>query len=378
MDNFPRSAAWRCKAGVHLLALGPKREKSDAKAVPDEDSSRECRRDHRIRRRDFITLFSGAAASSTLWPLTAQAQQDIRVRRIGVLLPYNEQDARWAFFTAFKQRLADLHWVENRTMRLEIRLTSGNTEEIGKAAAELAATSPDIIFGNTNAVAAALKRATTKIPVVFAGVSDPVGGGIVASLSRPGGNVTGFQSGEGEIAGKWLQVLKEIAPGIRRVAFVYNPVEPVNVAWLRVAESVAPSLGVSISAIPVSSAAEIEPALTAFGQQPNGGFVVAPHSVTTGASQLFIALAERLHLPAIYYFRVFTARGGLVSYGPDIAELYRNGATYVDRILRGAEPGELPVQLPTKYQLVVNLKTAKVLDITVPPTLLARADEVIE
>ena len=331
-----------------------------------------------MKRRDFVSLLSGAAASSALWSRTARAQQDTRVRRIGVLLPYNQQDARWAFFTTFKERLAGLGWVENRTMRLEIRLTSGNIEEIGKAAAELVATSPDIIFGNTNAVAAALKSATTTIPIVFAGVSDPVGGGIVASLSRPGANVTGFQSGESEIAGKWLQVLREIAPGIRRVAFVYNPIEPVNVAWLHVAEKVAPSLGVSISAVPVGSAAEIEPALTAFAQQSNSGFVVAPHSVTTGASQLFIALAARLSLPAIYYFRVFAARGGLISYGPDIAELYRNGATYVDRILRGAEPGELPVQLPTKYQLVINLKTAKVLGITVPPTLLARADEVIE
>jgi putative ABC transport system substrate-binding protein len=332
-----------------------------------------------MKRRDLLILMGGGvAAAPTLWPRAALAQHDGRVRRIGVLLPYNEKDARWAFFGAFKSRLAELGWVENRTMRLELRLTSGNPDEIAKAAAELAATSPDIIFGNTNAVAAALKRATTTIPVVFAGVSDPVGGGIVASLSRPGGNVTGFQSGEGEIAGKWLQVLKEIAPGLRRVAFVYAPVEPVNVAWLHVAEKVAPSLGIAIVAVPVGSAAEIEPALTAFARDPDGGFVVAPHAVTTGASQLFIALAARLRLPALYYFHVFAARGGLVSYGPDIAELYRSGASYVDRILRGAEAGELPVQLPTKYELVVNLKTAGALGLTVPPTLLARADEVIE
>jgi len=330
-----------------------------------------------MRRRDFITLLGGAAAPA-LWPSRARAQQPVRDRRIGVLLPYNEQDARWAFFTAFKQRLAELGWVENGTMRLDVRLTSGNTEEIGKAAAELVAASPDVIFGNTNTVATALKKATATIPVVFAGVSDPVGGGIVVSLSRPGGNVTGFQSGEGEIAGKWLEVLKEIAPGVRRLAFVYNPMEPVNVAWLRVAENVAPSLGLAITAVPVRAAADIEPPLTAFAQQPNGGFVVAPHSVTTGASQLFIALAARLHLPAIYYFDIFAARGGLISYGPDIAELYRSGATYVDRILRGAEPGELPVQLPTKYQLVINLKTANALGIAVPPTLLTRADKVIE
>jgi putative ABC transport system substrate-binding protein len=331
-----------------------------------------------MKRRDFITLLGSAAASSGVLPLPVRAQSGGPVRRIGVLLPYNEQDARWAFFTAFKERLAQLGWIENRTMHLEVRLTSGNTEEIGKAAAELVATAPDIIFGNTNAVTEALKHATPMIPVVFAGVSDPVGGGLVASMSRPGGNITGFQSGESEIAGKWLQVLKEVAPGIRRVAFVYHPIEPVNLAWLHVAENVAPSQGIALTAVPVRSAAEIEPALTAFAQEPNSGFVVAPHSVTTGASQVFIALAARLHLPAIYYFRVFAARGGLISYGPDIAELYRGGATYVDRVLRGAVPGELPVQLPTKYQLVINLKTAKALGITVSPTLLARADDVIE
>jgi putative ABC transport system substrate-binding protein len=331
-----------------------------------------------MRRRDFINLLGSAAASSAVLPRTARAQSGDRARLIGVLLPYNEQDARWAFFTAFKARLAQLGWVENHTMHLDVRLTSGNTEEIGKVAAELVAASPDIIFGNTNAVAAALKNATPTIPIVFAGVSDPVGGSLVTSLSRPGGNMTGFQSGESEIAGKWLQVLKEVAPGIRRVAFVYNPIEPVNVAWLRLAENVAPSMGLALTAVPVRSAAEIGPALTAFAQQPSSGFVVAPHSVTTGASQIFIALAAQLRLPAIYYFRVFAERGGLISYGPDIAELYRGGATYVDRILRGAVPGELPVQLPTKYQLVVNLKAAKALGIEIAPTLLARADEVIE
>lgn len=328
-----------------------------------------------MRRREFIGFVGSTAAA---WPFAARAQQGQRMKQIGVLLPYNEQDARWAFFTTFKERLAQLGWVENRTMHLDVRLTSGNTKEIDKAAAELVAASPDIIFGNTNAVTEALKNATQTIPVVFAGVADPVGGGLVTSLSRPGGNITGFQSGESEVAGKWLQVLKEVAPGIHRVAFVYNPVEPVNVAWLHMADGAAPSLGIALTAVPVRSAAEIEPALTAFAQEPNSGFVVAPHSVTTGASQIFIALAARLHLPAIYYFRIFAARGGLISYGPDIAELYRGGATYVDRILRGAILGELPVQLPTKYQLVVNLKTAKALGIEIAPTLVARADEVIE
>ena len=331
-----------------------------------------------MRRRDLITLLGRAAVSCACLPLAVRAQSDGRIRRVGVLLPYNEQDARWAFFTAFKERLAQLGWVENRTIHMAVRLTSGIPEEIGKAAAELVATSPDIIFGNTNAVTEALKNATMTIPIVFAGVSDPVGGGLVTSLSRPGANITGFQSGENEIAGKWLQVLKEAAPGIRRVAFVYHPIEPVNVAWLHVAENVAPSLGIALTAVPVRSAAEIEHTLTAFAQEPNSGFVVAPHSVTTGASQIFIALAARLRLPAIYYFRVFAAHGGLISYGPDIAELYRGGASYVDRILRGAVPAELPVQLPTKYHLVVNLKTAKALGLDISPTLLARADEVIE
>jgi len=328
-----------------------------------------------MRRREFIRTLGGAAVA---WPLAARAQKGERMRQIGVLLPYNEQDARWAFFTAFNERLSDLGWVEGRNMQMEIKLTGGNTEAITKAAEELVANSPDVIFGNTNAVAGALKNATQTIPVVFAGVSDPVGSGIVASLSPPDRNVTGFQSGESEIAGKWLQLLKEIAPEVRRIAFVYNPIEPVNEAWLRVAQAAAPSLGVSLVAAPVRRPEDIEPALTAFAKQPNGGFVVAPHSVTTGASQLFIALAARLRLPAIYYFRVFAARGGLISYGPDIADLYRGAATYVDRLLHGAKPGDLPVQLPTQYRFAINLSTAKALGLTVPPTLLARADEVIE
>lgn len=331
-----------------------------------------------MRRREFIGALGGAAASSAFWLLAVRAQEGGHMRRVGVLLPYDEQDARWAFFKAFKKQLAELGWVESRTMHLELRLTSGNPERIRNAAVELVAASPDVIFGNTNAVAAALKNTTRTIPVVFAGVADPVGGGIVASLPHPGGNVTGFQSAEGEIAGKWLEVLKQVAPGTRRIAFVYNPIGPVNVKWLGVAEAAAPSLGVALTEMPVRNAGDIEPALTAFAQQPDGAFVVAPHSVTTGASQLFIALAARLRLPAIYYFRVFAARGGLISYGPDIAELYRGAAGYVDRILRGAKPGDLPVQLPTKYQFVINLKAAKALGLDVSSTLLARADEVIE
>ena len=295
-----------------------------------------------------------------------------------MLLPYNERDVRWAFFTAFKERLAELGWVENRTLRLQLRLTSGDSEDIGNAAADLIAASPDVIFGNSNAVAEALAHATQTVPVVFAGVSDPVTAGIVASLQRPGGNVTGFQSGEGEIAGKWLEVLKEITPGTRRVAFVYNPTEPVNVKWFGVAEAAASSLGVDLTAVAVRSTGDIEPGLTAFAKQADGAFVVAPHSVTTAASQLFVSLAARLRLPAIYYFRVFATGGGLIAYGPDFAEMYRGAAAYVDRVLRGAEPRDLPVQLPTEYQLVINLKTAKALGLDVSPAMLARADEVIE
>ena len=251
-----------------------------------------------MRRREFVALVGGA---TLVWPLATRAQQAERIWRIGVLLAHTEQDARWALFTAFKERLAQLGWVEGRNMRMDVKLTSGNAEAIAKAAGELVANSPDVIFGTNNAVTKALKNATQTIPVVFAGVSDPIGSGIVTSLTRPDQNVTGFQAGEGEIAGKWLQLLKEIAPDIRRIAFVYNPVEPVHEGWLRVAEAVAPSLGITLVQAPVSRTEDIEPALTGFASQPNGAFVVAPHAVTTAASELFIALATRLRLPAMYF-----------------------------------------------------------------------------
>ena len=328
-----------------------------------------------MRRREFIALISG---TTLVWPFAAHAQQAERVGRIGVLLPHTEQDARWGLFTAFKERLAQLGWVEGRNMRMEVKLTSGNAEAIAKAAGELVANSPDVIFGSTNAVAKALRNATQTIPVVFAGVSDPIGSGIVTSLTRPDQNVTGFQAGENEIAGKWLQLLKEIAPDVRRIAFVYNPIEPVHEGWFRVAESVAPSLGVTLLQAPVRRTEDIEPALTGFASQPNGAFVVAPHAVTTTASELFIALAMRLRLPAMYYLRAIAARGGLTSYGPDFAEQYRGAATYVDRLLRGARIDDLPVQLPTTYQFAINLGTARALGLTVAPMLLARADEVID
>ena len=328
-----------------------------------------------MRRREFVALVGGA---TLVWPLATRAQQAERIWRIGVLLAHTEQDARWALFTAFKERLAQLGWVEGRNMRMDVKLTSGNAEAIAKAAGELVANSPDVIFGTNNAVTKALKNATQTIPVVFAGVSDPIGSGIVTSLTRPDQNVTGFQAGEGEIAGKWLQLLKEIAPDIRRIAFVYNPVEPVHEGWLRVAEAVAPSLGITLVQAPVSRTEDIEPALTGFASQPNGAFVVAPHAVTTAASELFIALATRLRLPAMYYLRAITARGGLSSYGPDFAAQYQGGATYVDRLLRGAKVGDLPVQLPTTYQFAINLGTARALGLSVAPTLLARADEVID
>ena len=327
-----------------------------------------------MKRREFVKILGGTAVT---WPFAAQAQQAEKLRRVGALLPYSESDPRIAFYNAFKQRLRELGWIEGRNIQIVSRFTGGKVELIRRGADELVAAAPEVIFGNTNAGAAALKQATQSIPVVFAGVANPVGSGIVADLARPPGNLTGFQSLENAIGGKWVEVLREIAPGLRRVAFVYNPNEPVNVAMLSAAESAAAALGVALIPIPVRQAAEIEPALTAFAQA-DSGFIVAPQSVTTDSSELLIKLAERLRLPAIYSIDYIARQGGLVTYGTDILELYRSAAGYIDRILRGAKPGDLPVQLPVKYMMIVNLKTARDLGITVPPALVTRADEVIE
>jgi len=329
-----------------------------------------------MRRRKFLGVLGGVAAA---WPLVASAQQPDRVRRIGVLMGFAENDEVWqAYLTAFKQRLQDLDWTDGRNVRFDIRFTGESTERTRIAAAELVALAPDVIFVTTNPVVSALTQATRTIPIVFTWVSDSVGSGYVASLAHPGGNVTGFHNFEPAMGGKWLGVLKQIAPRVRRAAVVHVPEIAANVAFIRVAEAASTSLGMTVTAAGVRDAADIERVLMEFAQEPNGGLIVTPSPLTATKRDLIIAVAARLGLPAIYSFRFYVASGGLVSYGIDQLETVREVASYVDRILRGANPGELPVQLPTKFQLVVNLKTAKTLGLTIPESFLLFADEVIE
>lgn len=329
-----------------------------------------------MRRRKFLGVLGGVAAA---WPLVASAQQPDRVRRIGVLMGFSENDDVWqAYLTAFKQRLQDLGWTDGRNVRFDIRFTGESTERTRIAAAELVALAPDVIFVTTNPVVSALTQATRTIPIVFTWVSDSVGSGYVASLAHPGGNVTGFHNFEPAMGGKWLGVLKQIAPRVRRAAVVHVPEIAANVAFIRVAEAASTSLGMTVTAAGVRDAADIERVLMEFAREPNGGLIVTPSPLTATKRDLIIAVAARLGLPAIYSFRFYVASGGLVSYGIDQLETVREVASYVDRILRGANPGELPVQLPTKFQLVVNLKTAKTLGLTIPESFLLFADEVIE
>jgi putative ABC transport system substrate-binding protein len=329
-----------------------------------------------MRRREFITFLGSAAAA---WPLTARAQQSNRVRRIGVLMGFAENDEVWqAYLAAFRQRLHDLGWTDGRNLRIDYRFTGESTERTRIAAGELVALAPDVIFVSTNPAVSALMRVTRTIPIVFTWVSDSVGSGYVASLAHPGGNITGFHNFEPALGGKWLELLKEIAPGVRRAAVVHVPEIAANVAFIRVAEAASTSLGMTVTAAGVRDAADIERVLTEFAREPNGGLIVTPSPLTATRRDPIIAVAARLGLPTIYSFRFYAASGGLASYGIDQLETVREAASYVDRILRGANPGELPVQLPTKYQLVVNLKTAKTLGLTIPESFLLRADEVIE
>ncbi len=330
-----------------------------------------------MHRRTFI---GSVAAGLLAVPLSARPQQSDRLRRIGVLIAFAKNDEVWqADLAAFRQRLQDLGWIDGRNVRIDYRFPGEDIEHIRVVAAELVALAPDVIFVSSNPGVSALMQATRTIPIVFIGVSDSVGSGFVASLARPGGNITGFHNFEPSIGGKWLEVLKQIAPGVRRVAVVHIPEIPANVAFLRVAEASSTSLGLTVTAAGVRDAPDIERVLTAFAREPNGGFIVTPSPLTSAArGELIIALAARLGVPAIYPFRFFATGGGLISYGINRAEFVREAASYVDRILRGANPGELPVQLPTKYELVINAKTAKALGITIPQSLLLRADDVIQ
>jgi putative ABC transport system substrate-binding protein len=331
-----------------------------------------------MRRREFMTLIGGATVA---WPLMARAQQPNRMRRVGVLVPFNKNDATGqVFLAAFKQRLVELGWTDGRNIAFDYKFTGGTPEDTRVAAGELVATNPDVIFAGSNVSIGPLRRATGVIPIIFTQVSDPVGSGIVESLAHPGGNITGFQGYEPAIGGKWLELLKEIAPGVRRIAVIHNPNIPANVAFLHAAETAATSLGMTVTAAGVRDAADIESHLTAFAREPNGGIIVTPSPVTNTKDkrELIMALADRLSLPAIYPYRLSTASTGLISYTYDPIAQWQGGASYVDRILRGAKPGELPVQAPTKYEMIINLKTAKALGLTIAPSLLTRADEVIE
>jgi putative ABC transport system substrate-binding protein len=329
-----------------------------------------------VRRRAFITLLGGAAAS---WPLAARSQQGERLQRIGVLAAIAADDPEaQARNASFLQRLGELGWIVGRNVRIDYRWNAGTADDIRKYAAELVALAPDVILTTSGATVGALQQASRSVPIVFAGTVDPVGSGFVDSLARPGGNTTGFLLFEYSLSGKWLELLKEIAPSVTRAAVLRDTANPAGNAQFGAIQAVAPSLGVEVSPFNMRNASEIERAMAAVARSANSGLVVTGSPSGTVHRNLIVALAARNKLPAVYPFRFFVTDGGLISYGADFIDQYRRAASYVDRILRGEKAADLPVQAPTKYELVINLKTAKALGLQVPPSLLARADEVIE
>jgi ABC-type uncharacterized transport system substrate-binding protein len=329
-----------------------------------------------MRRREFITLLGGGAAA---WPLAARAQQPRRMRRIGVLTPFPADDAEGhARLTAFTQALQQLGWTVGQNVRIDYRWGPGNPATMRKHATELVALEPDVILALTTAAVGPLLEASRTVPIVFVTVADPVGAGFVETLARPGGNATGFTPYEYSISGKWLELLKEIAPRVTRAAVLRDTSIAVGLAQFGAIQAVAPSLGVELRPVDVSDAGEIERALAAFAQGSNGGMVVIGSPSAAIHRGPITALAAKHRLPAVYNTRLFTDAGGLISYGPDFLEQHRRAAGYVDRILKGEKPADLPIQAPTKYELVINLKTAKALGLEIPSSVLARADEVIE
>jgi putative tryptophan/tyrosine transport system substrate-binding protein len=329
-----------------------------------------------MRRREFITLVGGAAAA---WPLAARTQQAERVRRIGALHTGVADDPMGqARNAAFLQRLNELGWTEGRNVRIDIRWAAADADRIRRYAAELVALEPDVILATGSATVGPLLQATRSIPIVFAIVPDPVGAGYVDSLAHPGGNATGFINFEYGIGAKWLELLKEIAPGVKRAAILRDPAISAGIGQFGAITSAAPSLRLEVSTVNVRDAGEIEHAVTTFARSANGGLIVTGSPLAVLHRRLIIALAARHKLPAVYFERGFVADGGLISYGPNFVDQFRQAAGYVDRILKGEKPADLPVQAPNKYELVINLKTAKALGVTVPPSLLATADEVIE
>jgi putative ABC transport system substrate-binding protein len=329
-----------------------------------------------IGRRGFITLLSGAAAA---WPLAVRAQQGERMRRVGILMNLAADDAQaQARVAAFLQGLQEGGWAVGRNLQVDIRWGDRDAERNRKNVAELLALTPDAVLGTTFPLVRALQEASREVPIVFAGIIDPVGAGLVASLARPGGRTTGIAGFEYGMSAKWLELLKDIAPRIKRVAVLRDSFTPVGIGQLAAIQGVAPSFGVEMSPLVVSDSGEIEPAISSFSRGSSDGLVVTISTLAEVHRDLIITLASRYRLSAIYPFRTFVRSGGLISYGPDIVDQFRRAAGYVDRILRGEKPADLAVQQPTKLELAINLKTAKGLDLEVPPTLLARADEVIE
>jgi ABC-type uncharacterized transport system substrate-binding protein len=328
-----------------------------------------------VKRRDFITLLGGAA----VWPLSARAQQAERMRRIGMLTNLAADDAlATARVAAFAQAMHELGWIVGRNLRIDYRWGQNDPERLRKYAAELVALAPEVIVANANPPTTALQHATRSVPVVFVNQVDPVGAGFVESLARPGGNITGFTTFEYGLGGKWLELLKEIAPRVMRVAVLRDPASASGTGQLGAIQSVAPSFGVELRPVDIRNTGEIERALAAFSRTPNGGMIVTGTGFALSHRDAILAFAARHGLPAVYSFRHHVEHGGLISYAPDALDPYLRAAGYVDRILKGEKPADLPVQAPTKFELVINLKTAKALGLNVPPTLLAAADEVIE
>ena len=328
-----------------------------------------------MRRRDFIALLGGAAA----WPLVARAQQPTGMRRIGVLLYLNEQDVESkTYLAAFVKQLSELGWRAGGNLQIDYRWTGGNVARLRQYAAELVALSPDVILAAGGSHVGPLQQLTRTIPIVFVQVADPVGGGFVESLAHPGGNATGFSNFEFDISGKWLELLREIAPHTVRTAVLRDPSNPTGTAQFGAIQALGRALGIDVTPIGLRDAAEIERGIGEFAARSNGGLIITPTGLAIVHRALIIALAERYRLPAVYPFRFFVSDGGLISYGPDAVDQYRRAAGYVDRILKGEKPAGLPVEQSTKVALVINLKTAKALRLEVPATLLARSDEVIE
>jgi len=326
-----------------------------------------------MRRREFITLVGGAALT---WPVAARAQQPELMRRIGVLMsfPKDNPEGR-ARIAAFLQELQQLGWIDGRNVKIEYRFDTG---DLRKAATELLTLSPEVILASATPATAALQQATRTVPIVFAQVADPISAGFVASLAKPGGNITGFTNFDYTMAAKWLELLKEIAPNVTRVGVIRDPTVTVSIGQLAAINSVAPSFGVEVSPLGGVDAGDIERTVTEFARGPNGGLIVSATTLSANNRGLIISLAAQHRLPAIYPFPFFVADGGLICYGPDSIEPHRQAAHYVDRILKGEKPSDLPVQTPTKFELVINLKTAKALGLTIPNSVLSRANQILE